>query len=724
MENNYSLSPTARFLKKHGMHSAALFYQSLNETLDRRAGRTTRFHLDHLNVPTYQEGQRLFVTFRDHIAANHNEDDVENYGCQVDWNGVCYLDATRFGKLAEKVENAQERYSMNLVMENASHMYHIPHHIRYAHGGWHHTVDFRKLFKQGLKGYQIEIQEGLMEETDEEKRQFLCGMEDTLIGLIDYVERYKAYLKTCLQEKPEDPCLKGLVEALERVPFEPPTHFYEAFIMHQASMYFGNAFETGRLDDLLYPYYEKDLVEGLITREEAKSLIRELFEDIEKRIGHPGAVHVTIGGTDASGQASYNALTLIVIEAIRGLRTPNVTLRVRKDMPKELWEAFLENIGKGYGQPAIVNEELFLKGLVEQYYIPFEDAVDYVMGGCSEMLIQGKTMCDSTWVSYNMLEVFEDTFYNQFLNCDSFEAFYEAFKKDLHVTIQDMGRQINIRQHTEGLHMPTPLISLLTGGCLENRKSVLGGGASYNFDSTDIYGSTNAINALYTVREFYKGTFKDLQPEAFLESFATNYEGREEVLRKCQGILKFGNGGTELEHLAHEVMGFVFDEVKTLVGYRGNGQFTPAIIGWIDWMINGEKIGATPDGRKAGEPLADSAGPMQGTDTQGPTATLGAALSIPQEDCLGTCIVNLRLDPKAFKTAEGRMKVEALLKTYFAEGGNQLQINVVDQEKLEQALKEPDKHRDIIVRVGGFSDQFVCLDPSIQASIMQRIVHG
>lgn len=724
METSYNLSPTAKFLKKHGMHSAALFYQSLNETIERRAGRTARFHLENVDLPTYQEGQRLFTTFRDSISARRSGDDIQDYGCKVGLDGVCYLDRTRFSKLADKVENAQERYSMNLVMENARNMYHIPHHVRYAHNGWHHTVDFKKIFKQGLKGYQIEILEGLRQETDAEKRQFLLGMEDTLSGLICYVERYKAYLKDCAIKTPQDICLKTLVEALERVPLEAPKHFYEAFIMHQAAMHFGNCFETGRIDELLYPYYEKDLAAGLITREEAKSLIRELFEDIEKRIGHPGAVHVTIGGTDAKGHASYNELTLIAIEAIRGLRTPNMTLRVRKDMPEALWEALLENIGKGYGQPAIVNEELFLKGLVKQYNIPFEDAVDYVMGGCSEVLIQGKTMCDSTWVSYNMLEIFEDTFYNQFLNCDSFEAFYEIFKRDLSLTIQDMAKQINIKQHTEGLNIPAPLVSLLTGGCLENRKSVLGGGAFYNFDSTDIYGSTNAINALYTIQQFYKGAFNDLSPEAFLECFATNYEGYEDIFRKCQSILKFGNGGTELEHLAHDVMGFVFDEMQTLVGYRGNGRFMPAIIGWIDWMSNGEKVGATPDGRKAGEPLADSAGPMQGTDTKGPTATLGAALAIPQEDCLGTCVVNLRLDPKLFKTEEGRIKVKTLIQTYFAECGNQLQINVVDQERLEQALKEPNKHRDIIVRVGGFSDQFVCLDPGIQQNIMKRIAHN
>ena len=135
-------------------------------------------------------------------------------------------------------------------------------------------------------------------------------------------------------------------------------------------------------------------------------------------------------------------------------------------------------------------------------------------------------------------------------------------------------------------------------------------------------------------------------------------------------------------------MGFVFDEMKKLIGYRKQGQFMPAIIAWTDWISNGQKIGAT--------------------------------MSIPQKDCIGTCIVNLRLDPKIFKTVEGRQKVKALLETYFAGGGNQLQINVVDKEILEEAMEAPEKHRDIIVRVGGFSDNFVLLDSRIQKEIIKR----
>ena len=724
MENNYYLSPISRFLKKHGMNSAALFYQSLNETIERRAGRVVKFHLENVSVPNYKEGQRLFATYENNIAAGRKNDDVYDYGCMVDWNGICCIEQTKFRGLFDKAENEQEYYIINFVLENAQNMYGIPSHRRYFHGGWHHTIDFKVLFEKGLEGYGQWIKEELTQDIEEEKRQFLLGMQDTVEGLITYVQRYRESLRSLYEKEPNNKMLGDLIHALEKVPLSKPTNFYEAFVMLQAGMYLSDCFETGRIDTLLYPYYKADLEKGNTSEEVAYSLIRELFEDIEKRLGHPSAVHVTIGGTNESGDGSYNALTQIAIRAIRGLRTPNVTLRVRKDMPQEIWDAYLENISKGYGQPAIVNEDIFLNGLISQYQVPFEDAIDYVFGGCSEVMIQGKTMCDATWVSYNMLDILEDTLYTKLMDANTFEDFYKQFKKDLHLTIKDMGKQINIRQHVEGLHKPNPIVSLLTSDCIKSGKSVLNGGARYNFDSTNIYGSTNAINALYGIKEFYEGGFKDLSKESFLESFINDYKGYEEVYRTCNSISKFGNYNEELNALAAEVMGFVFDEMKKLVGYRGKGRFMPAMIAWTDWISNGKKIGATPDGRKCGEPLADSAGAMQGTDTEGPTSALGAAMAIPQKDCVGTCIVNLRLDPKNFKSPEGRTKVQNLLEAYFIGGGNQLQINVVDKDTLRQALEEPDKHRDIIVRVGGFSDNFVLLDRSIQEEILKRTEHS
>ncbi|MGL4738222.1 MAG: pyruvate formate lyase family protein [Cellulosilyticaceae bacterium] len=723
LENELALSPYARFLKKHGMYSAALFYKNLNETLQRRGARASRFHFENMQVPNYERGQVLFANHPAQIMWGHQNDDINGYGCQIDFMGQCSLDGSRFEKLREVATTPQEQHIISTIWQNAANMYVIPISRRFLHGGTHNIVDFEYVLKHGLGGYLTKIEKRLQGALEAEERQFLEGMIDVLEGMHYYVTCYTTQLEEASGQNPADEDLKRLLEAVRHVPFAPARSFYEAFITMNALMFLSECYEPGRIDELLRPYYEADLACGKTSRDEAYRLIRALLEDIDKRIGHPGATHVTIGGTNLAGEGAYSELTQVVVEAIGGLRTPNVTLRVREDMPDELWTACLDNIGKGYGQPALVNEKLFLEGLMAQYNIPFEDAINYAFAGCSEVLIQGKTTCDSTWVAYNMLDIFEHTFYNEFLESESFESFYEAYKRDLKVTLHDLRDQINLWQHTHGLHTPHPVMTLLTGDCVDQCKSFLGGGSKYNFDSTDIYGSTNAINALYSIKQFYEGAFGQLSKEAFLDCFAQDYKGYEDVLATCQNITKFGNYNEELEELAHEVMGLTFETIKTLKGYRGDAAYMPSIIGWVSWKTCGVHVGATPDGRRVSESLADSCGPMQGTDTEGPTSTMGAALAIPQEDCVGTCVLNLRLDGKHFESDEARDKVRVLFETYFAEGGSQLQLNVVDKKALEEALKEPEKHRDIIVRVGGFSDQFVALEKKLQTEIMKRTAH-
>ncbi len=281
-------------------------------------------------------------------------------------------------------------------------------------------------------------------------------------------------------------------------------------------------------------------------------------------------------------------------------------------------------------------------------------------------MIQGKTMCDSTWVAYNMLDVFEHTMYNSLSKCDSFDDFYSRVKKDILLTLTDMMNQTNLRQHADGLHFPYPVRTLMTGDCVENCKSFSNGGTRYNFDSTNVYGTTNTINSLYTVKKFYEGCFGNISKETFLKSFIANYQGYEDLLLQYKGVIKLGNYCEEINEITKDIMGLTFSHIKHTNCYRANGRFMPAIILWVTWVTGGKKVGATPDGRLCSEPLADSGGPMQGTDIEGPTSTMGATLAIPQKDCVGTCVLNIRLDAKNFENENNRFKVQQLFQSYFA----------------------------------------------------------
>ena len=337
-------------------------------------------------------------------------------------------------------------------------------------------------------------------------------------------------------------------------------------------------------------------------------------------------------------------------------------------------------------------------------------------------------MCDSTWVQYNMLDIFEHTLYNHFLSCDNFQDFYLQMKQDITLTLSDLETQINNRQLSMAAHQPQLTKSLLTDGCIENGRSFTAGGCVYNFDSTNLYAGTNTINSLYTLKQFYDGLLGDLSKEELLKALIANFQGYERIHAKCCQVTKFGNFDPELNALARDLMTHTFRNVMDLRCWRGNdgytGRYMPSIILWVDWISSGRRVGATPDGRVLGEATADSCGPMQGTDTEGPTSVMGAALSLDQGNCAGTCVLNLRLDQSCFRDETSTAKVRQLMEVYFARGGSQLQVNVVDPQVLRDAYEHPEKHRNIIVRVGGFSDNFVLLDRGIQTEILRRTEYG
>ena len=723
-----SMSNHARFLKKYGMNSAALYYKNLNETVERRASRVTRYCLENQPLPEYRDGQQMIVWGPYGIVERVLGDDCQDYGFILDTDGGIYFNKEKFGRLKEVCTNSVEHYIVDSITRDCLAVSAESSRCRYNHGGVHNVPDFETVLKNGILGYREEVIRKMESTDDPKEQQFEEGLLDVIAGIEIYLDRYVKKLEEIQKTFTGDgKKLERLIKTLKKVPLYPAESFYEAYVASSAVMFFSNSFEPGRLDDYLYPYYEKDLAAGETSYEEAYQLIREMLEDIERRIGHPGVTHVTIGGTRADGSAVYNALTEITIRAIGGLRTPNVSLRVRQDMPQNIWDAFLYNIGKGYAQPAIVNEELYLENLVKDYQIPYEDAVNYAFGGCSELVIQGKTMCDSTWVAYNMLDVFEHALYNHFLTCDTFEEFYRKLKAEYTITLREMEEQINIRQYAFGIHYPWPLQTLFAGDCIENARSYTAGGTRYNFDSANIYAGTNAVNSLYTLKYFYEGKLGDISKETFLQSFIADFKGFEEIQAKCKKVPKFGNGNEELNALAADLMDHVFTETMKLKCYRSNekytGRFMPAIILWVDWISCGKHVGATPDGRVAGQATVDSCGPMQGTDTEGPTSVMEAALSLPQQKCISTCVLNLRLDSAVFKTPEGTKKVQQLCQVYFMQGGCQLQINVVDPETLLDAMENPDEHKNLIVRVGGFSDNFVMLSKDIQKEVLKRTQH-
>ncbi len=726
LANDSALSQHARFLKKHGLYSAACYFVNLNDSVERRAARACRYDLEHPDLPDYEDGQILAVPSSYRVEFTTAEgDDPNGYGFTVSPSGFFNMDEAAFEKLRPLCTCTLDKFVMDAVLSDARAMRTEIGLFRYAHGGVHHNVDIETVLRQGVGGYRKSVQERRSRAEDRREILFCDAMEDVVDGIEAFVGKLVRRLEETERTFGGDrDTLRRLIRALKKVPMGPAKGFYEALVSLHTVMLVTNAFESGTLDRILQPYYDADIRAGKIDPETAEKMIRALLEDMEQRNGHPGAYHVTLGGSAADGSPVYGPLTEMIVRATGGLRTPNVTVRVRPDMPDSLWDQILYNLGRGFGQPALVSEELYLKALTEEYGVPFEDAVRFGFAGCSETMISGMTMVDSTWATFDMEDVLENTIASSLLSSDSFEAFYGRYKEDCGAVLRELEGSTNLKQFARAVHYPEIVRTLFTRDCVENAASLTAGGCRYNYDNTDVIGSVNAANALYVIRYFYEGKLGGLTAGDLLDALRDDFEGHPRVARAVRDVPKLGNYEPELNALYAELTGFVFDEILKLRCWRGNaaqpGRYCPAIIPWTYWRYCGDRVGATPDGRRASEPEADSCGAMQGTDTEGPTSLMGSALSVPQEKCAGTCILNLRLAPENFKTEEGLKKVRALFETYFAEGGCQLQVNVVDPETLRAALREPEKHRDVIVRVGGFSDNFVLLDPQIQQAILRR----
>ena len=695
-----------------GMKSVALFYLDKNMSLTERAGKVFYESMKTLQPFSTERGLPSRFVCQPGIAGDRGAE----YGLWVDSRGQMWLEEGKFAKLKARFE--KDAIAKN-ILERASRDAGVPKELypaRYWHCGTHRVADIPMLLQGGYEGYLQKI-DSLMENADAMQRSFLRGMRYTATALIEYYQRCSVffsqrYIRTGDQED------RMLGQILNRVPVRPCQTFREAVTVIRLLNLFCDS-EYGRIDQYLYPYYQEDIRCGRITRDEAKKLLADLcwFADRDDLVWHQ-----VIGGSDADGNASYNEITRLVLENASGYAHPHTTLRVRRDMPQDIWQAAMKAIGSGCGNPALVQEDIFINDLVKTYHIPLRDARNFAFGGCSEILIPGKTNVDSTWCAYNTAEILHETIFRELESCQSFAEFVKRFREQTAMTVEEMVKHVNIRQHLIGTFLADPILSLHVTGCLESGRGFWEGGAVYNFDGADIFGNTNAVNSLVTVRALFEGRLS-ADKQQFIRALKQNFENDPELLMEIQNLPKFGNGAEEPGQIAKEMTDWLFSCVIGKRTWRGNGYFVPDIIQWITYATLGEQMGATADGRRAGTALADSCSAAAGTDEMGPTAVLSDCALLPHEHGAGTLVLNLSLSPFCF-TEENIDKMPALFAGYFSMGGSQVQVNVADKQKLLEAYENPEAHKDLIVRVGGFTDYFYKQSREIQRVIVERTIHA
>jgi len=555
---------------------------------------------------------------------------------------------------------------------------------------------------------------------DYERIDFYLGLQDVLAGIEIWHGRILDMLNnTRLDDHEADDRRKRLISAYERVPFQPAESFFEAIVAYNFAYYLDDCDNPGRVDQELFPYYENDARSGMVTHKEAVELIRCLWENCDANSGWSAG----IGGTKPSGDAAYNEMTIACLEAAQNIRRPNLQLHIRRDMPQEVWDAALDAIATGCGLPALYNEEEYLKSLRNAHLgIRENDLGWHNGGGCTETMIHGRSNVGSLDAGINLPLILVQTMKDNLASASSFDKFISEYKDDTAHVIRDITSDVNADQEAKASFRPQPMRSLLIDDCIDNGIEFNAGGARYNWSVINVAGLANVIDSLSAIREVVFEQ-KEKTGAELLEILQSNYEGQEVFRRRLGKCPRFGNDDPCADDIARDIAGFVFSEFLRYAPWRG-GKFLASCLMFVTYADAGVPVGATPDGRPSGAPLADSAGPMQGRDRKGPTAMLKSVSNIPHYLAPGTLVVNARFVKDFFTKKEGRSELQNLIKTYFDMGGMQLQINVVDQEVLRDAIEHPEKYQDLIIRIGGYSEYFNRLSEALKQTVLERTEHG
>ena len=586
-------------------------------------------------------------------------------------------------------------------------------------GGYTHSIPhYDRLLAEGLNGYEARIGRKNARQgapVDPSAAELYEALHITLDIARIWRERFVEKIQSAqLDSEEAGRNSAALLEAYRRVPFEPAGGFREAMVCTNFIMYMDGPDNLGRFDQFMQRYYEV----GDVSREEALAYVRQLWRNIDD--AH--AWNVAVGGSDHEGAEASNEMTLICLEAAHGRRRPNLALRLREDTPDTVWDAALQAIATGCGLPALYCEENYLRAIREAHLnVTQEDIYRYAFGGCTELMVHGRSNVGSLDGDINLPRILVDTLHNNLRECGSFADLMNAYSRDLGAFILQHTATISSWQETRALYHPQPIRSLLVDDCIDSGREYAAGGARCNWSVINVMGLGNVVDSLCAVREVVFDK-QEVPAAELLAALDADFDGADDVRRRLERCPRYGNDDERADGLAREVSSFVFREYLRYAPWRG-GRFLPACLMFTTYAHFGKPVGATPDGRRAGTAIADSAGPVQGRDTSGPTAMLTSAAGIDQLHAPGTLVVNIRFGKEHFRSPAARQKVKDLIRSYFRMGGMQLQVNVVDQETLRKACEKPEDYGDLLIRVGGFTEYWRNLSPGLRQSILERTEH-
>jgi len=628
-----------------------------------------------------------------------------------------------------------------------------------------HTVLDDKIYKKGMTGFRKDIAERLTrldflnDPKALRKKEELQAMDIAAEALIGFARRHadKALeLAKSEKDKKREAELREIADVCSRVPKNAPRNFREA-LQYYWFVHLGviielntwDSFNPGRLDQHLDPFFKAGLKDGSLTEESARELLQAFWVKFNNQPAPPkvgvtaeeSATYtdfclINIGGVKPDGEDGVNDLSFLILDVIEEMRLlqPSSMVQISKKTPDRFLKRALRIVKTGYGQPSIFNTDTIIQEMLRQGK-SIEDARSGGASGCVEAGIFGKENYNLTGY-FNLTKVLELTL-NDGLDprsgkrlgistgrperFASFEELFQAFQKQLvhFVDIKVKGNNVIERLYAE--HLPAPFMSLIIDDCIIRGKDYHDGGARYNTSYIQGVGLGSITDSLAAIKHNVFDT-RAVTMRKLLGALKSNFEGqeflRQNLLNKSP---KYGND----DDAADDILRRVFEAYYGAVNGRSNtkgGCYRINLLPTTVHVYFGKVIGATPDGRKAGEPLSEGISPVQGADRKGPTAVIKSASKIDHIRTGGT-LLNQKFTPQLLASDEGLANLAHLVRSYFKLEGHHIQFNVVTADTLRQAQKRPELFRDLIVRVAGYSDYFVDLSEDLQNEIILRTEH-
>lgn len=628
-----------------------------------------------------------------------------------------------------------------------------------------HTVLGKKMFQKGLLDLIEEIhtaQSNLDMVNDLEaldKADELRAMEIVCHAMINFAKRHASKLDELASVEKDSKRkaeLKKMAKICRKVPAYAPTTIHEA-LQHYWFIHLGvvtelnpwDSFNPGRLDQHLYPLYTKETKEGTSTK---KDIVEQLQSFWVKFNNHPSPPKmgvtaeesntytdfslINIGGVKEDGSNAVNEMSYILLDVIEKMRLlqPSSMIQVSKKNPDRFIRRAIDIIKTGFGQPSIFNTD----GLIQQMLHAGKSIVDARNGGCSGCVETGAFGTEAYILTgyFNIPKILELTLNNGFdkrtekqiglqtgdpLSFKSYDELYSAFETQLKHFMDIKITGNNIIERIFMRNMPVPFLSILIDDCIKEGKDYMCGGARYNSSYIQGVGLGSITDMLTSIR-YNVFDENNITMNQLLDALEADFKGFEEMQYKLiYKTPKYGNDDDYADKQEVDVFNTYYNAINGHKTPRG-GQYRVNMLPTTCHIYFGSVIGASADGRKSKQPLSEGISPVQGADVNGPTAVIKSAAKIDQVKTGGT-LLNQKFTPSLLETEKGCQSLVHLVRSYFKMDGHHIQFNVVDADVLRKAQKEPEKYKDLIVRVAGYSDYFNDLGVELQNEIITRTEH-